>query len=202
MGRPTMHQPDPELDERLAALLISSREGDLHAFEAFYEATIRLVLPAVRRICGEAHAEDALADAYFQAWTTIHTFDAARGSALAWIRMIASSRGRDRMRTERHCHGGLDGALPHDPDQQSDGTCGPEEILQSVQACARLQAAVSTLPRAERMLIGLAYYRDRTQQQIAQETGMGLGSVKNLMRDSHARLHAILAPRSRARTRP
>ena len=194
MASAPIHQPDPELDQRLADLLRATAHGDQRAFEAFYEATIRLVLPSVRRICGDAHAEDALADAYVQAWTTAQTFDAARGSALAWIRMIAGSRGRDRMRAERHSHGGLDGALPRDADEQHDDACGPDEILHSAQACARLRAAVSALPARERMLIGLAYYREFTQQQISDETGLPLGTVKRLMRDSHARLHAMLAP--------
>lgn len=199
MARTPTHQPDPELDQRLADLLRAAGGGDQCAFEAFYEATIRLVLPSVRRICGDAHAEDALADAYVQAWTTAQTFDASRGSALAWIRMIAGSRGRDRMRAERHSHGGLDGALPHDADEQPDDACGPDEILHNVQACARLRAAVSALPARERMLIGLAYYREFTQQQISDETGLPLGTVKTLMRDSHARLHAMLAPERLAR---
>lgn len=187
---------DAELEASLARLLQAAKLGDVAAFESFYGATIRLVLPAVRRVCGEPRCEDALADAYFQAWRTLASFDASRGSALAWIKVIALSRARDCMRAERLRHGGADGAVAWDEEEEVDGSAGPEQIAETAQASALLRTAIAQLPARQRMLIGLAYYSELTQGELAQQTGLSLGAVKSSMRDSYARLRGILAPSS------
>ena len=49
-------------DGELAALLKAAAGGDARAFESFYNATSRYAMAVVRRVAGDAHAEDALAD--------------------------------------------------------------------------------------------------------------------------------------------
>lgn len=193
MARSSGYQADPQLDEQLARLLLAAANGDVAAFEAFYTRTVSEVLKPVRRICGSSLAEDALADAYIQAWTCVASFDAKRGSAVAWITMIATSRARDRIRAERACHGGVLELCAHDEAaDRPDPAQGPEDILQTAQAVTHLRDAVSALPARQRMVIGLAYYRDCTHRQISEAMDIPVGTVKNLIRDSHARLTAML----------
>lgn len=193
MGLSSVVRADALQDGELAQLLLAARQGDVCAFEAFYTRTIRKVLQPVRRICGSSLAEDALADAYVQAWTSVGSFDETRGSALAWITMIATSRARDRMRTERACHGGAAESCPHlETADQPDPARGPEEILETAQAVTHLRNAVRALPARQRMAIGLAYYGDFTHREISETMDVPVGTVKNLIRDSHARLTAML----------
>jgi len=182
-------------DEQLATLLKAAAGGDARAFEAFYNGTARYAMAVVRRIVGEAHAEDVLSDCYFQAWRNAARFDAGRGSALTWLLTMARSRALDRMRQETLRHGGLAGAPAFDADAQAaepGDAPGPDELLESVQACTKLHAALAQLSAHERLALGLAYFRDHTQSEIATLTGMPLGTVKSLINRAQHKLREAL----------
>ena len=187
------HAPDTARDKELAALLQAAAAGDAHAFETFYSATVRSAMAVVRRIAGDAYTEDVLADCYFQAWRGAAQFDAARGSALAWLLTMARSRALDRLRSENLRHGGVGGAPAFDADQaQQCGEPGPEQLLESVQANSRLHAALAQLSANERWVLGLAYFRDHSQSEIAQVTGLPLGTVKSLINRAQHKLRDTL----------
>lgn len=188
---------DADLAERvrqqqLAQWLRAAAGGDARAFEHFYEATSRQAFAVVRRIAGDNHAEDVLADAYFQAWRSAAQFDPARGTALTWLLTLARSRALDRVRQETLRHGGTLGTPAHDGEQERCPRPGPDELLESVEAHTRLHCALRDLSANERWVLGLAYFRDLTQTQIAAETGLPLGTVKSLMTRSQHKLRDAL----------
>ncbi len=185
-------EPAGTHDPGLESLLLRARDGDVAAYEAFYTATVRLVLPSVRRICGENYCEDALADAYFQAWKTLPSYDPARGSALAWLKTIARSRALDALRSDRRLHDGLVGAPDCDPDREPCPAAGPQEIVEGREQQARLHAALALLPSRQRQLLALAYDRGCTHDEISAMTGLSTGAVRHLLRQTHVRLHDTL----------
>jgi RNA polymerase sigma factor (sigma-70 family) len=164
-------------DDPLATLLESAANGNARAFEAFYAATIRQAMSLARRIAGDGWADDVLAEAYFQAWRDAQRFDPARGNAIAWLLTITRSRALDRLRQEslRRAAGAPDGEDPASQDP------GPPDLLETVEARSRLHAVLAGLSPNERWVIGLAYYRDLTHAEIAQATGLPLGTVKSLI---------------------
>lgn len=199
--RASMHEPpaadtaSPHAvrDEQLVALLQAAAGGDAGAFERFYNGTARHAMAVVRRIAGDAHAEDVLADCYFQAWRNAKQFDAGRGSALAWLLMIARSRALDRLRQESVRHGGLAGAPAHDADGGDPiDLPGPDQLLESVEARTRLHAALADLSANERWVLGLAYFRDHSHSEIATLTGLPLGTVKSLINRAQHKLRETL----------
>lgn len=178
---------------RLAQLLRAAAGGDARAFEQFYDATARRALALVRRIAGDRLAEDILADCYFQAWQQAGRFDAARGNAWAWLMTLARSRALDRLRQETLRHGGLAGAPEHHADAAPDGSVpGPDTLLESLQSHTRLHAALAALSANERWVLGLAYFRDCTQTEIAATTGLPLGTVKSLINRAQHKLRVAL----------
>jgi RNA polymerase sigma-70 factor, ECF subfamily len=182
-----------ERNERLAGLLQAAAGGDGRAFESFYSATSRHAMAVVRRIVGEALAEDVLAECYFQAWRQAARFDAARGSALTWLLTMARSRALDRLRQESLRHGGLSGAPDFDADAcEHAAALSPDQLLESVEARTRLHDALRELSANERWVLGLAYFRDCTQSEIAAITGMPLGTVKSHMTRAQHKLRETL----------
>jgi RNA polymerase sigma-70 factor (ECF subfamily) len=181
--------PAAERDCQLAALLTLAAAGNARAFEAFYSATIRPALSLARRIAGDAYAEDVLADAYFQAWREADRFDASRGSALTWLLTLTRSRALDRLRQETLRHAGMTGAPDHDPDAACTADDrGPPDLLESVEARSRLHDLIAELSPNERWVLGLAYFRDHSQTEIARITGMPLGTVKSLINRAQHKL--------------
>jgi RNA polymerase sigma-70 factor (ECF subfamily) len=179
-------------DDPLATLLESAAGGNARAFEAFYSATVAKAMSLARRIAGDAWAEDVLADAYFQAWREADRFDAARGNATAWLLTITRSRALDRVRQETLRHAGV--GTGGDEGPACEGPT-PPDLLASLEARSRLHALMAELSPNERWVLGLAYFRDLTQTEIAQATGMPLGTVKSLiLRAQHKLRDAFAIP--------
>lgn len=58
---------------------------------------------------------------------------------------------------------------------------------------ARLKAALATLPAEQRAALDLAFFRNRTHVQIAQELNVPLGTIKSRLSLAIRKLHATLA---------
>ena len=61
-----------------------------------------------------------------------------------------------------------------------------------MQRSSRVHAALSALPAERRQLVSLAFLRDLTHQEIAEATGMPLGTVKSHLRRALGQLREQL----------
>jgi len=190
MPEPAVDPQRRARDERLAALLQRSAAGDAQAFAAFYDASVVHARTLARRILRDAELDDVLADAFFQAWRDAARFDAARGSAMAWLLTIVRTRALDLLR-QRQLRG--HGAEAEPADAASDDP-GPPDLLAQSQAGTQLHAALERLSQQERWLLGLAYYRDHSHVQIAAATALPLGTVKSVLLRAQHKLRALLEP--------
>lgn len=177
-------------DRQWAAWLAAAAAGDVRAFEAFHDASHGYARALARRIVAAADLDDVLAEAYLQSWQQCARFDPARGSAVAWLLTIVRSRALDQWRRS-------DGAPlppPDAGDAPADPLPGPDALLEQAERGSRLHAALAALSARERWLLGLAFFRELSHAQIAQCTGLPLGTVKSVILRAQARLRERLAP--------
>ncbi|MEJ5992326.1 RNA polymerase sigma factor [Ramlibacter sp. PS3R-8] len=171
-----------EENEILLHLFVKAGAGDIRAFEEIYNCTARWLLSVVRRLVDDGQAEDVLAEAYIQVWKTLDSYDAAKAPPRVWLAVIARSRALDHLRREKrlgqaHDSPEMISAMElHDRD-------GPEQLLSRAEECrlVQLSLAATQLSPDERTVLGLAYFRDSTQQEISDLTGLPLGTVKTIM---------------------
>ncbi|WP_418320813.1 RNA polymerase sigma factor [Piscinibacter sakaiensis] len=183
-----------ERDARHAELLAASAAGDASAFEVFFDATVGYARALGRRMLREPELDDALAGAYFDAWRHAAQFDAARGSAVSWLLTIVRNRALDRLRQPHPMLASIT-ADGHDRiDDAADPADGPAERLWQLETQQRLHAALAGLSASERWVLGLAYFRDLSHREIAQATGLPLGSVKSLILRAQHKIRARLQP--------
>lgn len=130
-------------------------------------------------------AEECTQDVMVTLWRKAHLFDPARASVSTWIFTIARNRRIDLLRKERR----------PEPDEL---TWGPEaepeqtEVIALQQESAQLTKALSQLPEKQRVLIQKAYFGDLTHSEIAEQTGLPLGTIKSRLRLALERLrHAM-----------
>jgi RNA polymerase sigma-70 factor (ECF subfamily) len=191
---PASSRDNCALDERnraLKVMILAAARGDVHAFEALYDSTAAWLLNRVRRITGDAHAEDVLAEVYLQVWRSLAIYDDSRGQPLAWLATIGRSRALDKLRTERRSHGGqLDAPALQDVEDSHD--MGPEELLAIAERDSLLKLSMGALSPKEQLVLGMAYFRDCSQSEIALLTGMPLGTVKTLMTRSQQKLRVSM----------
>src|SRR6056297_304176 len=130
-------------------------------------------------------AEECTQEVMATLWQKAHLFDPTRASAATWIFTIARNRKIDALRKQRRPE-------PEDlqwgPDQEPDQA----DVLALQQETTQLGKAISDLPEKQKILIEKAYFHDLSHSEIAQETGLPLGTIKSRIRLALDRLrHAM-----------
>ena len=174
-----------ELNARMTAnILAIAQSSDRAAFRAVFEFYAPRVKSFLLRSGGDAaRAEEVTQETMVAVWRKAHLFDPQKASAATWIFTIARNLRIDAYRKERRPE--ID---PEDPALQISAPADAMSELASTQDAAELTGALAELSAEDRQLLELAYYKDRSQSQIASELGLPLGTVKSRMRQIYARL--------------
>jgi RNA polymerase sigma-70 factor (ECF subfamily) len=168
-------------DVRLAAWIDAVVDRDERALAALYDATFACVYGLVHRIVRRTTlAEEVVEDTYFQVWRQAARFDAARGTAMAWLLAMARSRAIDALRREaRFQHEDLE----RTEGAEADGAAaGSDELLDLARHHADLHRALMLLGPQPRQLVSLAFFRGLSHEEIAAQTQLPLGTVKSQIR--------------------
>lgn len=184
--------PQPSLDD----LLHKVAQGDERAFATFYDATSSMIFGVLLRLLGDrTRAEEVAQEVYVQAWHKAGSFDPTRGSGWSWLVMIARSRAMDRGRAEQSYARAMDG-LEARPLEQPLGTqVEPADLHAELEERrTRVMAALATLPPEQRSLVEAAFLDGRTHRELADESGLALGTVKSRIRAALQKLESHLRP--------
>ena len=130
-----------------------------------------------------AQSEELTQDVMVAVWRKAGSFDRRQASVATWIFRIARNRRIDVFRQERRAM--LDA---HDPAFQPAPETPPDEAAQASERELRVRRAMAELPPEQRELVREAFYEDRSHRQIADRTGMPLGTVKSRLRLAMAKL--------------
>ena len=120
-------------------------------------------------------AEDCAQEVMATVWRKAALFDPGRASASTWIFTIARNKRIDVVRRERRPE---PEDLPWGPEAETD----QEDALALEQETERLSKAISALPEKQRNLIQRAYFGDLSHRELAEETGLPLGTIKSRIR--------------------
>jgi RNA polymerase sigma-70 factor (ECF subfamily) len=122
-------------------------------------------------------AEDAVQEIFVDVWKNAHRFDEAQGSETTFIAMIARRRIIDRIRhsSRRITADSLDDVLL-EPFTRTD-----RDIQLSVEA-EEAANAIRTLRPEQQQVLRLSIVQGMSHQEIADATGMPIGTVKTHVR--------------------
>jgi RNA polymerase sigma-70 factor (ECF subfamily) len=180
-------------DERWDVLVAGMARGDQRALASLYDATAAPVHSLVTRIVkDDAMAEEVTGDVYLQAWQQAARYDAARGSALAWLLAIARTRAIDRIRV------GVAARATVEPVERAahvpSGRPGPEDTCSAEERRRHVRAALDGLPPEQREAVELAYFDGLSHGEIAARLAQPLGTVKTRIRLAMTKLRDALSP--------
>jgi RNA polymerase sigma factor (sigma-70 family) len=166
-------------DEAILAGLAAGRLEDL---ELLYDRYRAMAYGIARRITADdVLAEDVVQEAFLGAWRGANRYVPGRGSVRTWLLSIVHHRAIDAVRRRRPV-----AELP----EEQDAARTPESLtLPDVwgEVSSRLDretvtSALTTLPDAQREAVELAYFGGLSQTEIAERTGVPLGTVKGRIR--------------------
>jgi RNA polymerase sigma-70 factor (ECF subfamily) len=155
---------------------------DPQAFQTVYAAHARRVYANAYRILGDAaKAEDTVQDVFLRLWLHPDRFDERRGELGSYLALMARSRALDIARSDSagaRAGERLKAAVEADPPQAE----RPDERVEARERSARLWAAVARLPKLQREAVALAFWGDLPAREIAQRTGVPLGTARSRLR--------------------
>ena len=175
---------------RLTAALVRLGTGDRTALEPVYRATSAKLFGICLRILGDRkEAEDALQDVYLTLYRKADRFDPSRASPVSWLAVFARNRAIDRLRR-----------LPVRPSDDiadeaeavSDPSPLAEDVLIEEETRARLHDCLARLDDVQSSGIRQAFFGGHTYAELAERTGVPLGTMKSRIRRGLAALKACM----------
>lgn len=171
-----------DLIERIAL------HGDRAAFAELFDHYAPRVKGYLGRLGLEpARAEDLTQDVMVAVWRKAASFDRGKANASTWIYRIARNRRIDLFRRERTAT--LD---PDEPMLSPEAEVLPDAALLAGQQGSLIALALAELPPEQREMIKAAFYEDLSHSEIAERTGLALGTVKSRMRLAFEKLRIRL----------
>lgn len=173
---------------------------DEAALAALYRSLCgRVYRQALRLTRDTGTAEEVVEDVFWQVWRQAPRFDAARGPVVAWVLQICRSRSIDALRAagRNPLHSALDIDSPTADPLASDDA-DPLSRLDQSQLAEQIESALRALDPLRRQLVSLAFLRGYSQAEIADQTGLPLGTVKSHLRRALATMKNLIEPSLRA----
>ena len=170
----------------LDRLIVEMLRGNERALEQLYDATVgKLYALAAAILKSVEDAEEVVCMTYSYAWENAGRYDATRGNVLGWLLMLCRSRALDRLRQRAWTVVSADGVSLENLEAEGDR---PDDMLLLMQQRSDVYAALAQLTPERRRLVSLAFLQGMSHQEIAEATGMALGTVKSHLRRALAQL--------------
>ncbi len=177
-------------DRRLVDAVLA---GDDEAFRVLVERESANVIGLCRRMLGDPYdGEDVAQEAFLQAYRSLPTWR-GDGPFGAWVWRIAlrmsiarlKKRPTDLQADPARAEGWLVDLDSHDD---------PVRRLLGAEQRHEVHEAIDTLPAAQRTVVSLRFFSDRSLEQISCETGAPIGTVKSRLNRGLTSLRKHLGP--------
>lgn len=185
------------LIDRIAA---RSEPGGRHAdaeaaLRELYDLTSsKLYGVALRVVSNREWAEDALQEAYLNIWRIAGDYRVALSPPMAWMGVIVRSRALDflRRRTSERADAGLqlDDAIT---ETVAGDSPNPMDTTQASEQAWALHECLRKLEARQREVVSLAYLRDLSHSELAEQLKLPLGTVKTWIRRGLEQLRGCMA---------
>jgi len=165
--------------------LIKTNKSETAFARLFYHFAPRVKAFLIKSGADVGLAEECAQEVMVTVWNKAHLFDPSRASASTWIFTIARNKKIDALRKQlRPTPDDLGWGPEHEPDQ--------EEMVGLQQETEKLGQAIANLPDKQRVLVERAYFEEMSHNEIAEATGLPLGTIKSRIRLALERLrHAM-----------
>ena len=170
-------------DQILSLLLSRDEKGFNYLYQNYSGALYGVIIRIVRY---EEEANEVLQDVFVKIWNSIKSFDSTKASLYTWMLNIARNSAIDRLKSK---------SFQNDLQNQSIPDFVNDSIGLSTEQSHEfneVQDRVNTLRDDYKVIINKAYFGGLTQEEIAEELQIPLGTVKTRTRAALIELREIL----------
>ena len=195
-------RPLPQGDGAEEALAERAAQGDTGAFDALVTLfSGRVFAVAFRMLNDRAEAEDLSQEVFVALYHSLPSF---RGESRlsTWIYRITRNRCLNKIKFLKRRHVGSHADIDDpvvarataDPDTDVRGARDPDRRLERAELSTVLERHLRALPEEQRTLVILRDLEDLSYEEIADVTGLPLGTVKSRLHRARAELSNRLGP--------
>lgn len=171
-------------DQLLLLLRSGERTGFSYLYDNYAKALYGII---VRLVPGEDDAQDILQNVFVKIWNSIPSYDHTRGRLFTWMINIARNSAIDYLRSKQ-------GKIDRNVKKTE---IDSEVIDQSMHVTVNydhigMATALKQLSADQQTVINLAYFQGYTQEEIAEELNIPLGTVKTRVRTAIGNLRSLL----------
>lgn len=175
-------------DEQLLHLV---SQGSVDAYETFYERYAQTAYRLILRIVHDpALADELLQETFWQVWRNAVGYQGT-GAAAAWLLRIARNRALDELRRQK-ARPSIQSVFDPNGEYPETATSSVEMDAEQRWHQTQVQQALAEVPGEQRVCLELAYFDGLTQQEIASQLAVPLGTVKSRMRIGLEKLERLL----------
>ena len=151
------------------------KAGNQSAFGEVYDRYCGAINSVIGRfIIDEDLAQDVLQDTFIKVWKNIQMYDDSKGSFFTWMLNIARNTSIDALRkTKKESKSEI---------QILETTVSSSTTVQQNVGTIGLKQLVEQLPAEQQTMIEYLYFKGYTQQEVADELDIPLGTVKTRSR--------------------
>jgi RNA polymerase sigma factor (sigma-70 family) len=172
-------------EEELVALL---QNQDKQAFSYLYDNYAPALNNVIYRMVEDISlAEDILQEAFVKIWFNFASYDKSKGRLFTWMLNLTRNLTIDMLRSK-----GYKKQSKISADENSVNNLQDNSFSISKFDSMGIQKQLVNLKPEQRVIIDMAYFSGYTQEEIAKEVGIPLGTVKTRMRTAIMELRKII----------
>ena len=193
-AEPTAEDVDDDI------LVEQAKTGDRHAFNRLVGRHQKLMYNIAYRVMGDAErAADATQDAFISAYKKLNQYKG--GNFRAWMARIVKNQCYDLLRYEKRRPAASLDALLLTPDNppaalKQRASERPDEATLRKEVAEWLQKVIVQLPVSQRLTLVMADVHDYSYEEIAEATGVELGTVKSRLYRARRKVRKLLQENS------
>jgi RNA polymerase sigma factor (sigma-70 family) len=168
-------------------LVLSLKQKDESAFSYLYDNYSAALNGVIYAMVGDVTlSEDILQEAFLKIWKNIDAYDDTKGKLYTWMRRLTHNLTLDNLKSNQHKY---QQKVAKDEMavvniQVTDSVMGKLDSLD-------FKKKLDTLDPKQRQIIDLSYYQGYTQEEIAAQLDMPVGTVKTKIRAAIIELRKI-----------
>ena len=181
------------------ALIDRSRRGEVAAFDQLVRRYERSVFNTAYRLTGSYDdASDVAQEAFVRAWNNLKSFRGDSAFSTWLYRIVTNVFLDDRKRKRARPQRSLEEEMALDESsvarQFEDPAPGPQQLAEGDERRKILQAAIASLPEAQRIMVVLYHNQGLAYEEIAEITDLPMGTVKSRLNRARLALREKLGP--------
>ena len=189
---PRMTAPSP--DAELMALIDRIGHRDEAALRQLYDRTSpKLMGLAMRVVRQREWAEDVLQEAFLTVWRIAGDYRSSLSPPLAWLGLIVRSRALDLLRRRTADRAQLTQEFDElMADQMESDAPNPIDTADASEQAWALHQCLAQLEGRQREVVSLAYLREMSHGELAEQLKLPLGTVKTWIRRGLEKLRVCM----------